>query len=97
MEERKNGMVPEEEGPPPIEFMYRGIPNLRCADLPAGGVMEADVVVVGCGGAGIAAAVSALKTGQNGWLSSKNRSGRGATRSWPGACSPVRARCSARR
>ena len=47
MEERKNGMVPEEEGPPPIEFMYRGIPNLRCADLPAGGVMEADVVVVG--------------------------------------------------
>ena len=63
MEERKNGMVPEEEGPPPIEFMYRGIPNLRCADLPAGGVMEADVVVVGCGGAGIAAAVSAFENG----------------------------------
>ena len=62
MEERKNGMVPEEEGPPPIEFMYRGIPNLRCADLPAGGVMEADVVVVGCGGAGIAAAVSAFRS-----------------------------------
>lgn len=63
MEERKNGMVPEEEGPPPIEFMYRGIPNLRCADLPAGGVMEADVVVVGCGGAGVAAAVSAFENG----------------------------------
>lgn len=63
MEERKNGMVPEEEGPPPIEFMYRGIPNLRCADLPVGGVMEADVVVVGCGGAGIAAAVSAFENG----------------------------------
>ena len=95
MEERKNGMVPEEEGPPPIEFMYRGIPNLRCADLPAGGVMEADVVVVGCGGAGIAAAVSAFENGAKRVVI--NRSGRGATRSWPGVCSPVRARCCARR
>ncbi len=65
MEERKKGGpgAEEAEGPPPIEFMYRGIPNLTCADLPRDGVLEADVVVVGCGGAGIPAAVSAFEHG----------------------------------
>ena len=65
MDELKNGGCgpAPEEGPPPIEFMYRGIPNLTCAEIPASGVMAADVVVVGCGGSGISAAVSAFERG----------------------------------
>lgn len=65
-EMKKNGPGPGpggDDGPPPIEFMYRGIPNLTCADLPAGGILEADVVVMGCGGSGIPAAVSAFENG----------------------------------
>ena len=63
MKEERNGVKPEMEGPPPIEFMYRGIPKLTCAPLPETGEMEADVVVVGCGGSGIPAAVSAFENG----------------------------------
>lgn len=65
MEEmKKNVPAPgEDDGPPPIEFMYRGIPKLTCGALPADGVMEADVVVIGCGGSGIPAAVSAFENG----------------------------------
>lgn len=65
-EMKKNGPGPspgETDGPPPIEFMYRGIPTLDCAPVPESGTMEADVVVVGCGGSGIPAAVSAFENG----------------------------------
>ena len=63
-EMKKNGPGPgEDNGPPPIEFMYRGIPKLDCAPVPESGMMEADVVVVGCGGSGIPAAVSAFENG----------------------------------
>ncbi len=53
----------EDDGPPPIEFMYRGIPKLTSAEIPADGKMDADVIVVGFGGSGIPAAVSAFENG----------------------------------
>lgn len=63
-DKRKNGPGPgEDAGPPPIEFMYRGIPKLTSAPIPESGELEADVIVVGCGGAGVPAAVSAFENG----------------------------------
>lgn len=65
MEEQRN-VNPENkvpDGPPPIDVMYKGIPKLTSAEVPESGKTEADVVVVGCGGSGIPAAVSAYENG----------------------------------
>lgn len=53
----------EHDGPPPIEFMYRGIPKLTSKEVPPSGETQADIIVVGCGGSGIPAAVSAFEHG----------------------------------
>lgn len=53
----------EQNGPPPVEFMYRGIPKLKSAEIPASKEEHADVVIIGCGGSGIPAAVSAFENG----------------------------------
>ncbi|MBP1736882.1 MAG: flavoprotein subunit of a reductase [Oscillospiraceae bacterium] len=55
--------VPPVDGPPPIEHMYRGIQKIESATAPDNGTLEADVVVIGCGGSGIPAAVSAYENG----------------------------------
>lgn len=63
-ETRKAG--PEQkapEGPPPIDIMYKNIPKLTSASVPESGELSADVVIVGCGGSGIPAAVSAYENG----------------------------------
>lgn len=62
MEEAKTRPVPP-DGPPPIDLLYRGIPKLTSEPVPASGRDWADVVVVGCGGSGIPAAVSAFENG----------------------------------
>ncbi len=51
------------DGPPPIDIMYKGIPKLASAEVPESKEMQADVVIVGCGGSGIPAAVSAFENG----------------------------------
>lgn len=62
-ESRKGSPAPgQDDGPPPIESMYRGIRRIESSPVPAGGVMKADVVVIGCGGSGIPAAVAAFET-----------------------------------
>ena len=63
-ESRKGSPAPgQDDGPPPIESMYRGIRRIESSPVPAGGVMKADVVVIGCGGSGIPAAVAAFENG----------------------------------
>ena len=61
---KKMGPGPEgNDGPPPIDIMYKGIPKLTSAEIPEKGETQADVVIVGCGGSGIPAAVSAFENG----------------------------------
>lgn len=55
--------APPMDGPPPIEHMYRGIRKIDSADIPSSCSLDADVVVIGCGGSGIPAAVSAYENG----------------------------------
>lgn len=59
----KTTMAGAPDGPPPIDVMYRNIPKLTSAEVPEAGELLADVVVVGCGGSGIPAAVSAFEHG----------------------------------
>jgi fumarate reductase flavoprotein subunit len=54
--------MPDMEGPPPPP---KGIPKTESAPLPPHGMLEADIVILGCGGAGIPAAVSAFENGAN--------------------------------
>ncbi|MDR1643218.1 MAG: FAD-binding protein [Clostridiales bacterium] len=62
MVEKKDEMRPplDMEGPPPPPKGIRKVPS---AKMPEGGVIEADVVIIGGGGAGIPAAVSAFENG----------------------------------
>jgi fumarate reductase flavoprotein subunit len=55
----QSGNIDERGGHP----RFAGIPKVDSAPIPENGVMEADVVIIGGGGAGIPAAVSAFENG----------------------------------
>ena len=64
----------KKDGPPP---MPPGIPKVDSAPFPENGELQADVVVIGAGGAGIPAALSALENGAGKvvMLEKRNRAG----------------------
>ena len=92
---KKMGPGPEgNDGPPPIDIMYKGIPKLTSAEIPEKGETQADVVIVGCGGSGIPAAVSAF---ENGAGKVKNRKEPVEIPSWQEGFLHVKAPCCGRR